>query len=338
MLTPHRYPTVETPAADIAPDGSRIKPFNERVRERLEQYQSESGLSQTELAAQLGVSVTYVSRYLNGKPEGDVQKLEEAIEDVLKQAARKSIVSIELFETDLSRKVNVHIETVRKTNDFGLLSGPAGLGKTCALELYLRANRTSILITASRWLRSDKEIEAALFDQIEHRRWKAGTKYSTFLIERLKGSSRTIIIDNAHRLRKTALAYLFDFHDATGCPVMLVGNPEVLEVISSNDQHYSRIGLHKSLNHLNKSSADLAATLFTHLWPECERPPIDLCVKVIERNGHLRALKKQILLAKELASKPSFQVDFQKGKFGQNDLPSAAFRAAHERLIRDYKL
>lgn len=339
----NRYPKIASHGSDptLAPEvdaASRIKPFTETTRDRLQKHRDEHTLSLGDLAAQLGVSETAVSKYLNGKPEGNVTRLEERIEDVLKQSTRRHVALVELFETELSRDIHKKIELIRKTNDFGLITGPAGIGKTCALDLYLRDNPTTILITASRWLRTDKELEAALFDSIEHRKWRNGTKYSVFLVERFKGSNRTLLIDNAQRLRKTALAYLFDFHDATGCPIVLLGNPEILDVIAVNDQHHSRIGLPESVAHIPSSSREIATNLLQQLWPDSVGPVpspgalLNLCVQVLENSGHIRALKKQILLARETASKTSFQNKHPE------DLFEAAFRAAHGKLIRNYKL
>lgn len=354
MLTPNRYPKVLAPdGSQLAPDGSpigsdasqpqRVKPYNEALHKRFKTYQTESGLSQTELASQLGVSSTAVSRYLSGKPEGDVEYLETLIEDLLKAAARRNTLdgraTHKNWKTPLAITINGYIQNLRKTNSVGLLSGPAGIGKSCGVELYIENNPTSVLITCSIWCRTPKELEAALFDSIEHRRWKAGTRYSTLLIDRFKNSNRTLVLDNAHRLRRAALAYIFDFHDSTRIPICFVGNPEILDTISLSDQHFSRVGPHKKLTHPKDSSENLVTRTLLDRWPEASNsePLFPLCVRVLESEGHFRSLRQQVDFAKELSTHPSFIKDFEKKTFTA-DLHESAFRAAHERLIRNYKL
>lgn len=329
MITPNRYPAIEH---------NRAKPFNEQLRERFQKYQATHALTQTQLATQLGVSNTAVSKYLDGKPEGNVDRLENLIEDLLKAAAKRQArgEGYKPFETAISRSINSYIETLRKTNSVGLISGPAGIGKSIGIELYLEANPTSVLIDCKMWCRSPKELEASLFDSIDHRRWKNGTRYSTLLIERFKGSNRAIVIDNAHRLRRASIAYILDFYDSTNCPICFVGNPEVLDTISQSDQHSSRVGPHKALSHLPSSSQEIVTTVLQKRWPASVNSTrlIPLAIKVLEERGHFRALREEIDFAKELASSPKIQAKAT----DQCDLYETAFRAAHERLIRNYKL
>jgi hypothetical protein len=66
---------------------------------------------------------------------------------------------------------------------------------------------------------------------------------------------------------------------------------------------------------------------------------VDLAVKVLTQQGKARALRKQLSLAQELASKESFRDELaKKGITANEELFEAAFKAAHTRLIRNYKL
>jgi hypothetical protein len=53
------------------------------------------------------------------------------------------------------------------------------------------------------------------------------------LIERLKGTRRTLIFDEVERVRYQTLEWIRDLHDRTGCPVLLCGKPEI----------YTRLGI-----------------------------------------------------------------------------------------------
>ena len=302
------------------------KNLNEELRERLAQYQREHEYSQRELGLQLGCSDTVVSRYLSGKPLGDVGGLEARIEDVLKAAERRRANHDVLFPTAVTRAVNGALELVRKTSDVGLLCGPAGIGKTCGIALYMVANPTALAITLTRWDRDDEAIARLLFGSIETRGWDRQTRRMAFVSDRLDRSNRLVIVDNAHRATGSALALLFDLHDATGCPIALIGNPEVESVIRRNDQQFSRIGLRRSLQ-VSQETA-IASAMIAQVLPGVEPGPLlGAAAEILRHRGHVRALRKELVLAREIQAM---------GREGTTW--SDALAAAHRSLVRDYEL
>jgi DNA transposition AAA+ family ATPase len=153
-----------------------------------------------------------------------------------------------------------------------------------------------------------------------------GKNHFEFLIEKFKGTNRLIVIDNAQLLSKSGLGFVFDFHDETGSPIALVGNPEIIKRISSNDQQFSRIGVHWKIEPpLDHMEVPTRKTI--HQWfPEHVDELYRLARQVAVQMGHLRALKKQLRLAREIMT-------------NQPDIsPTTAFRSAHTMLIRNYKL
>lgn len=332
------YPGIASPAV------IRAKPFDEDLRARLERYQLDHKLSNAELGKKLDVHATAISKYINKKPEGDVAKLESIAADVLKTAETIRRLDKQPRETAIARKIAAEINTARKTNDFCVISGPAGLGKTKGAELYVKQNPSAILITAAKWCCNATQIARALWDALETSAWKPneGRKID-FLINKLKGSDRPLLVDNAHRLRPGALEYLFDFHDETDIPVCLIGNPEVVSVLRRNDQQFSRIGSHKQIRTV-EDPKETARIVIGMVAPDFD-VIIDLACKVIQSKGHARALRKQLSLAAELYSKQTFRDDIAgqyKKQLGRSaspeDIQQEAFKAAHQRLIRDYDL
>ena len=326
---------------EVSPALVRAKPYNEETRARLEQYQIDARLSNGELAKKLGVHATAVSKYINGKPEGDVAKLESVAADVLKNAETIRNLDKQPHETSVSRSIASNINTARKTNDFCAIVGPAGIGKTKGLELYLKHNPSAVLITASKWCCNFRDVFHALWRAVETSAWKGGGQTGArkidFLIAKLKGSDRPLLVDNAHRLRTGAIEFLFDFHDDTDIPICLVGNPEITTVLAMSDQQFSRIGLCKPINSYDKPK-EVALMVIKQVAPEFE-VVVDLALKVITQKGHARALRKELSLAQELASKESFRKELaDQGLRASEEVFEAAFKAAHTRLIRNYAL
>jgi DNA transposition AAA+ family ATPase len=279
------------------------------------------------LGRMLGYSGTVVSKYLSGVPEGDVATLEAKIADVLKAAARRGLADVPPFETTVTRIMTSVFELVRKTSDVALISGPAGIGKTVACRVYRQAHPTTLAVEVTRWRRDDAGLAALLWDEMETAGWTGQVSRAAFMAERLRGSDRLLIVDNAHRMAPAARAWLFDFHDATGCPVALVGNPEILQAIRGNDQQFSRIGIHQVVGLDRKHAADYARQLVDALVPEPPKALYGQAAAVAAERGHLRALRKQLLLAADLAATPTFGGDLVR-----------AFSEAHRKLVRDYEL
>lgn len=317
--------SLSLPTGYTAPDSSsaRCKPYREPLREALAQYKTQYNLSNPQLARELGIDPTGVSKYLNKKPEGDVDQLEARIQDVLKAAPQRRRISAELFATSVTRSIAARLEIIRKTNDFGLLTGDAGVGKSCALDLYAASNAASILVRLSRWTAHAGGLEAALFAQLETKAKERFVRRAEWMVERLNGSNRLIIIDNAQRLTSGGLDWLFDFHDATECPIALVGNPDILTKIAKVDQRFSRIGYARQVA-LQKPGA-AARQMLEQICPADAAALDSLATAVASKRGYLRALRKHLALMPELLQ-------------GADGDPVRAFRMAHTQLVSDYHL
>ena len=288
-----------------------------------------------ELARLLGSNTAQLSKYLSTKegvaPVGDVGRLESVARDVMRAAARRAArVSQEVFDTPVVSQVHAVLETIRKTGDVGLIHGPAGIGKTQALARYQEENPSTIAIVCYRWASGPSDLTYRVFDSMDTRKYPGNVKRIEWILERLRRSERLLVVDNAHRLSVNGLAWLFDFHDETGCPLALVGNPEVLEAIRKNDQQFSRVGLMRevSLGKKDKLQGNLAGIAERmcrrHLNDDGEEIR-DLCVRVLSERGYLRALDKHLRLVVEML--PNFKGEMRD-----------AFLAAHTQVVSDYRL
>jgi DNA transposition AAA+ family ATPase len=302
-----------------------MKPYNEELRQQLADYAAAQKLSNADLARELGSNPTQINKYLNGKPEGDVERIENAIEDVLKSAERRETTAIKPFRTNVSDDVFSTLEQIRKTNDIGLIHGDAGVGKTVSIGMYQLAHPSSIMLNTYRWTRNERRLVANLFDAVETRKYKGKMTKAEFIAARLRNSNRLLIVDNAHKLTRNALEWLFDFHDDTDCPMALVGNPQVMGLIRANDQMFSRIGIVKDVKLARPR--EVARHMIAALAPGLEEDWLDMAQEVVSGPGHARALKKQILLASDLLLAPALA--------GRS---KDAFSGAHQLLVRDYTL
>ena len=314
------------------------KTFDKGLQERFSAYRDagEDGTGAKpwtlrELARQLGGTDAPVSKYLTGVPEGDVEALEGRIADVLRNAhKRRAAGDADLVDTIITRQVEGVFESIRRSGDLGLVHSPAGLGKSCACRLYAARNPSSILVTATRWSGASGGLSNAVWESFDTRRWKGNVSRMSFIVDRLTGSRRLLIVDNAHRLSASGREWLFDLWDATKISIALVGNPEVLDVIKRNDQLFSRVGLVRAVTlgeakEARKHARILADRMLAAFCGDRASEVEDLAGRVCQEQGHFRSLYKHLALADDMR---------QALKLGWRD----AFVEANKSLAVGYRL
>jgi len=112
-------------------------------------------------------------------------------------------------------------------------------------------------------------------------------------------------VDNAHLLRESARQWLaYDWHGETACPVALVGNPDIVDQWTRNDQQQSRVGLAYAIKPKERAT-DAARECFALLLPDVrvDDRTIELAARIVKGKGSVRALDKHIRLTGELVKK-----------------------------------
>jgi len=201
-------------------------------------------------AKAMDVSSSSLSQYLNGKYGGDSVKIEAKVLSFMQLIKERElncddeISFIEgLKNTQMILDV-VRLAHIRKT--IGLITGRAGFGKTLALKNYCRKNPDAIYIEVDNAFNAKelmKEINA-----------KCGfygvgqlNKLKNQVIEKLAGTGRVIIIDQAEYLNDRALDLLRTVYDRANVGLVLSGLPVLLSNIKGtngiHEQVYTRIGV-----------------------------------------------------------------------------------------------
>jgi DNA transposition AAA+ family ATPase len=287
---------------------SNNKPFvfDNEIRSQLAGYLEEHDLTQAHIARKLGFTATRICKYLNldnpeAKAEVDAERVQDAARSFLRHHSRQVALRQSLYPNEISARVAAILLQVRRTGDIGLIHGDAGIGKTCAAELFCSDNPTSLFITITRWRRDSIAIEGLLFNELDNDTWPGNIRRAVWMEELLRGSDRMIIVDNAHRLHMTGFEWLFDFHDATGCPLGLIGNAEVLSTVHRSDQLSSRIGIVREFNKVDDAEAKpIAQRMIATYAAEGAHDLLTDATSMVNEKGHLRSLKKRLLLTNEI--------------------------------------
>ena len=343
------------PETEERRDQPQLYACNQVLRERLLQLRGEPvpsnqttvknngpQWSNNTIAKSLGVSPSMVSQYLSDEGNiysGDVAALERKIIDFLDNQARRRASGVLTIAAGNTDEFRAALENIRKTADCGVIMDESGTGKSRAAELYADKNPTCIYFRTFVWNRTQRDAEKFMFSIAGRNGYDGQTKYAEHAVNRLRGSDRLIIVDDAHFLHHTALLWWVHFHEATQMPIAFCGVFELQKVVESDSQIFSRFGLKYAIVGKDAEGKilldnNLVEHLINSYVPDAngDRDELKtLCQQVAREHGHYRSLQKQLKLAAELRAG-------SKARGGSPLSWPQAFRAAHTMLVRNYDL
>lgn len=211
---------------------------------KLQAHMTENGITQSAVAKAVGRSTSVVSGYLSGKYPGDVAAFEEKIRQYLEleeERAESAVLPIvPVVKTTAWASVTNAIKVAAHKRAIISVTGPAGVGKTTAVEEYLRNNTATILITAHQGYTS-RDLFCELCDSLSVS--PKGTLHAQLkrIVEKLEGSGRLIIIDQAEYLPRIALDMLRSVRDFAKIPIALVGLPRLNEIIVGDQNNFAQL-------------------------------------------------------------------------------------------------
>lgn len=232
------------------------------------------GYSQGQVARAIGRSSATMNQYVQGKYNGDIADMEERIGHFLRRVREKQnalriderFVSTPTASKGLEVLSYAHLES-----EICVLYGAAGLGKTMILKEYARRDSNVIFIEADPGFTARTLLEE-LCGRL--RLSKNGNIHALIevCVEKLKGSGRLLVIDEAELLPYRALEVIRRLHDKAGIGVVLAGMPRLIVNLKGKRgeyaQLYSRVALALDLgNALARQDFDQIAV---DLMPEAE--------------------------------------------------------------------
>jgi DNA transposition AAA+ family ATPase len=123
----------------------------------------------------------------------------------------------------------------------GCVPGTPGIGKTKTSRVWQARNGGIYLRIASIWKRSELDFIQGLAHEagIANPSGRKGRCYSQ-VVDKLSSSGCVVFLDEMQRLPKEFLNIALDLSDATGCPFVLVGEPELKGLMQENKRVWSR--------------------------------------------------------------------------------------------------
>ncbi len=250
-----------------ADDGPRSEPEDLTVRmtpqarrakiNAILKLQRELGMNRGDSAKAIGKSTTVVTQVLNDRypanPDPILNQLHQKLHDL--DQVQQGPGHGEFVTTTVAREIFIVVKNVIKLGTIGAMWGPAGVGKSLALRAAARQRPDSIYLEVmAHWTAAGlaEHLTRPVGAPISGERNTSRTVHR--ILERLTGSHRLLIFDEAHLLKREAMTLVRQIHDAAGCPVLLAGVPGLLDRIMAGRGDrmqgatlYSRIGLKYNL-------------------------------------------------------------------------------------------
>jgi len=298
-----------------------------KIRLALSKLRTDRKLTNPNVGKLFGVSATFIAKYINDNLDHNPKDFDAVAADTIRAIENRLDLAGSLFETSVSRAMAGRIDIARRTGHSCLFGSPAGEGKTSGGILYQLAFPSSIYFKLAGTDRDASAINSHLWDALKKSDWSDNVKRWSVMVDAVKGSQRAILCDNAHRLDTSGRNALFDFSEDTGCPVIFLANPEILERIKANDQQHSRIGVYTDLRLTDAELPTVSRRVAAQHSDDATAEEIsDLVAFVATKPGRLRAVRMHVILTQELRAKnPKLS-------------PREAFRLAHRNLVSDYML
>ncbi len=272
------------------------------LQEQLRQVMETQGFTASAVARNLGISASALSQWLDNKYTGNVERINAAVQAFLqRQRERQQIPRFQpvFVQTSVANKVWEVCRLCHIEGEIGVVVGEAGVGKTEAAREYTRQNPDVLLIEADLGYTA-----RSLFHELARKLGfiPSGTIHDVFedVVDRLRGSQRLIIVDEAEHLPYRALELLRRVYDKAGIGIVLMGMPRLLANLRGHKgeyrQLYSRVGIYASVDKILLTDAEAIV--------QSVIPNANGLSKVFWNNSHgnTRVLTKLIRRALRIAS------------------------------------
>lgn len=283
-----------------------------QLQEQVKEMMASTGTSQNGLAKKIGMSSAVVSQWMAGKYPGNTKSLESKIQSVLDSESNKA--SLKRFHTPfVNTSVSVGIfdmaQLAKRDGEICVATGDAGIGKTMSVKEYVIDDPTSILIEVDPSTNAQvllTKLHAALGLNA------SGTMAQQMadIVEKLSGSDRLVILDEAEYLSVKALEFIRRVHDHSGCGVLLVGMPRLIENIRGRKrdfaQLYSRVGGYSKLEGI---PVDEAQSIVEAYMPNCPEAGALAPQFYKAARGNMRTMAKLISRVQRICEKRKLTPD-----------------------------
>ena len=224
----------------------------EDVRKALVAYIKKHDISQAEVARQIsGMGKQALSPILNGKyGHGPLDDHLRELNNWMEVDARRRRTKPDdrFIETRVAKMLIGAASKASQMRCMAIAHGATGIGKTMVAHAIVKKFSGAIYLRISAGNATYMQIRRMLATRLRlygTKRKKADNATLTFdekIFDKLHGSHRMIIVDEAHRIADSGLEFLRDVHDECGVPILFLCTKDLVDRIRrDNDEDHGQM-------------------------------------------------------------------------------------------------
>jgi len=292
-------------ALKVAVKEDSMKVYDEDLHRRFLLWKDQSGTSANTIAGMIGRSGAAVSQYTNKTYAGDIQSLEKDIASLLarEEDLQFTVRPAEFCSTSASKLIWEVLQYCDAAQKMGAAVAPSGTGKTETCKEYKVQNRATIFVTLDITKRHPSSVLKAIAKHISVPRNQSIAEMLDAMVDRLKGTKRLLILDDAHFMTWESFELVRKIHDCARIGIVYVGQERLYEQMKGQDprgylfdQIYSRIAMKRDRFGVTKNDAGMIAE--AHL-PGLDKGCVDYLFEIAKSKGRYRRMVNLLEVAAE---------------------------------------
>lgn len=281
--------------------------ITQEIREQFLEWKEQNGYSAHDISRLLRVNNRAVALYLEGKEGLSVSLVQNAFlafldnQNRLKKGIQENLLPSSFVMTSPSRELWDLLEYAHDNTCFAVGSACSGIGKTMTILAFVSADPNTVMVTADLTIRRPFKLLRVLGNLLEvPSRYDSASFLLDTIIEKLEGSRRLVVVDDAHFLSWENFEILRKIFDMAKVGVALIGQPRLYDEMRGKkgflyDQLVSRIGMRRDLSAIKREDVRM---ICDELYPAgLEKRAVDFLFKKAQGQGRFRPMMNIFKLA-----------------------------------------
>lgn len=277
----------------------------QELRDRLQAYKDEHGLTWQDLGAQVGVNKTTLSLFAINKYGADNRELAWKVfrffmaAEAAQQMALQAPDVPSFIKTPTSEAMTRQLTWAHRGR-MVVITGNPGVGKTATFKQYLENTPNAVLVTADKTTTGVTSLLLAMLTASGSLSRSGGRAYvlKMHLFDRLRTINPLIIVDEAQHLDDDAVELLRSIHDELECGLVLAGNQEVMRRVQRGARTPAFAQVHSRVSWPQHYAAPTVGDINAILaaW-DVTRPDEMEFMRAVAQSGGLRSITQTLEMA-----------------------------------------
>lgn len=228
---------------------------HDAIRAEVRQIADAEGRTMSAISKEAGIPYGTFSAWMIGKYNGDNDRQAALVQRWLTargaQARSRAVLprAPGYVATPSAVMFAGVLEHAQHAPDLVMIAAPAGVGKTTAAQEHARAHPSVWVLTGERCCTTPRMLLESLAELLGVPEQRNAQRTSRAIVQRVRGTSGLLIVDEAQQLNTGVLEQLRTLHDLAEIGVALVGNESVHDRIEGGArspefaQLFSRVGM-----------------------------------------------------------------------------------------------